>query len=94
MDPARHHFQSPAQSSGAASSAISFSSFTRTDFQIWRLASASGRGYTYSTTKGADRAISCFEIASFILIVTVYLPGCNPAIGSVFSTVIWSLCVP
>jgi len=29
----------------------------------------------YSTTKGADCAISCFEISSFILIVTLYLPG-------------------
>ncbi len=29
----------------------------------------------YSTTKGADFAISCFEIVSFILIITLYLPG-------------------
>ena len=41
----------------------------------------------YSTTKGADCAISCFEIVSFILIVTLYLPGCRPAMGSDFSTV-------
>ncbi len=31
----------------------------------------------YSTTKGADCAISCFEIASFTLIVTLYFPGCE-----------------
>ena len=49
---------------------------------------------SYSTTKGADCAISCFEIASFIFTVTLYLPGGRPAIGSVFSTVNWSLCAP
>ena len=49
---------------------------------------------TYSTTKGADCAISCFEIASFIFTVTLYLPGSRPAIGRVFSTVNWSLCAP
>jgi hypothetical protein len=41
----------------------------------------------YSTTKGADCAISCFEIPSFILIVTLYLPGWRPAIETDFSTV-------
>jgi hypothetical protein len=29
----------------------------------------------YSTTKGADCAISCFEISSLTLIVTLYFPG-------------------
>ena len=29
----------------------------------------------YCTTKGADCAISCFEISSFTLIITLYLPG-------------------
>src|ERR1700679_151339 len=51
-------------------------------------------GYSYSTTKGADCAISCFEIVSFTLIVTLYFPGCRPAIGKDFSTVNWSLCAP
>ena len=41
----------------------------------------------YSTTKGADCAITCFEMASFTFTVTLYLPGGNPARGMVFSTV-------
>jgi hypothetical protein len=36
---------------------------------------AAREGVYYSTTKGADCAISCFEISSFTLIVTLYLPG-------------------
>src|ERR1700709_1118320 len=44
----------------------------------------------YSTVKGADCAICCFDTPSFTLIDRLYLPGVRAPRGSVFSNVTWS----
>ena len=58
----------------AASWQISWESFPRGSPDLLSGNQIAGRSL-YSTTKGADCAISCLEIVSFILIVTLYLPG-------------------
>ena len=41
----------------------------------------------YSTENGADCTISCLDTLSFILIITLYLPGITFVNGTLFSTV-------
>jgi hypothetical protein len=64
----------PLETAMAASLAICFKSNPRGSPNL-KSGMLALRDAYYSTTKGADCAISCFEIVSFTLIVTLYFPG-------------------